>query len=82
MRWGVRNNVYMTMEEVEDLKKRFPDDYDKRIDKLSTYMSSKGVEWKYQDHYATILMWANNENKDKAKKQEKPKTKYNVGREI
>lgn len=67
MRWGVRNNVYMTMEEVEDLKKRFPDDYDKRIDKLSTYMSSKGVEWKYQDHYATILMWANNENKDKAK---------------
>ena len=70
LRWGVCNNVYMTMEEVEDLMQRFPDDYDKKIDKLSTYMRSKGVEWKYQDHYATILMWASRETKAEKKEKE------------
>ena len=77
LRWGVCNNVYMTMEEVEDLMQRFPDDYEKKIDKLSTYMRSKGVEWKYQDHYATILMWASRETKAE-KKEKEPKLKLGV----
>jgi hypothetical protein len=54
------NNVRLTDEELEKLKKKFPYDYNKRIDDLSIYISSKGD--KYKSHYSTILSWSRKNN--------------------
>ena len=54
--YGKYNNVLLSDDELETLKKDFPDDYDKRIDKLSAYMHSTGKC--YKNHAATIQLWA------------------------
>lgn len=53
---GTAGNVYLTEEELEKLKERFPYDWQDWIDKLSEYMASKGK--RYKSHYMTILTWA------------------------
>ena len=53
---GEYGNVIMKPEEYLQLQEDFPDDYKDRIDNLSRYMKSKGVD--YDDHYATIRKWA------------------------
>ena len=59
-KYGEHGNVILTDEEYEKLQQRFPD-YEKRIENLSAYMASKGK--KYKSHYATIMNWANMDNK-------------------
>ena len=53
---GEYGNVIMKPEEFLQLQEDFPNDYKERIDNLSRYMKSKGVD--YDDHYATIRKWA------------------------
>ena len=53
---GEYGNVIMKPDEYLQLQEDFPDDYKDRIDNLSRYMKSKGVD--YDDHYATIRKWA------------------------
>ena len=53
---GEYGNVIMKPEEYLQLQEDFPNDYKDRIDNLSRYMKSKGVD--YDDHYATIRKWA------------------------
>ena len=55
-RLGEFENVELTEEELEKLKERFPYDWQERIERLSSYMSSKGK--RYKSHYATILTWS------------------------
>ena len=57
---GTAGNVYLTEEELEKLKERFPYDWQDWINKLSEYMASKGK--RYKSHYMTILTW---ERKDR-----------------
>lgn len=61
---GKFENVLITEEELEKLKKRFPYDWEDRIERLSEYMSSKGK--RYKSHYATILTWARKDADRKA----------------
>ena len=49
---GEMNNVYLTDEEYENIKREFPDDYSERIDELSLYMATSGKS--YDSHYAAI----------------------------
>lgn len=63
---GEFKNVYLSEEELEKLKERFPYDWQGRIEKLSRYMASKGK--RYKSHYATILNWARRD-------EEKPRSK-------
>ena len=49
-------------EELDKLKKRFPADWQDRIENLSQYMKSKGKQ--YKSHYATILSWARKDDKE------------------
>ena len=42
--------------ELDDLRREFPDDWQKRIDRLSEYMASTGKH--YKNHLATIRVWA------------------------
>ena len=58
--YGKLKNVHLTDGEYESLKKEFPRDYERRIDDLSTYMASKGIN--YASHYGTILSWARKGN--------------------
>lgn len=68
-RYGEYDNVLLTDEEMEKLKKEFPD-IDERIERLSSYVASTGK--RYKSHYATIRNWARKENE-----QQKTKSKNN-----
>lgn len=59
-KYGEYNNVLLTDEQFEKLKAEFPFDYQERIERLSSYMASKGA--KYKDHLATIRNWARKDN--------------------
>lgn len=61
-KYGSFNNVYLSNDEYMKLKERF-NDYEDRIENLSSYIASKGD--KYKSHYATILNWARKEPKEK-----------------
>lgn len=52
---GEYGNVFLTEEQLNGLKADF-DDWQEKIDNLSRYMKSQGVE--YADHDATIRKWA------------------------
>jgi len=54
-KYGEYKNVLLTDEELEKLKKEFSD-WEDRIERLSSYIESKGA--KYKSHYATIKNWA------------------------
>ena len=62
---GEFNNVLLTDEELEKLKKEFSD-WNERIDKLSIYIGSSGKS--YKSHYLTILSWARKEKKGTGKR--------------
>ena len=54
--YGEYKNVLLTDADVEKLKKEFPNDWDKRIERMSAYMASTGKS--YKNHLATIRNWA------------------------
>ena len=57
--FGKYENVFLSDEQVAELKNEFPSDWEQRIERLSEYMESSGR--KYSNHLATILMWAREE---------------------
>lgn len=62
---GEYKNVILTDKELANLKEEFPD-WQKRIDRLSSYMASHGKT--YDNHYATIKRWAK-EDAEKGRKE-------------
>ena len=62
--YGIYQNVFLSDSEYITLQEEFPLDYDKQIDKLSTYM--KGTGKSYDSHFAMIRKWAS-EDMAKAK---------------
>ena len=54
--YGRYRNVKLTGTDLSKLKAEFPDDWQERIDRLSTYMDSSGKS--YKNHLATIRNWA------------------------
>jgi predicted phage replisome organizer len=54
-KYGVYQNVLLSDEELETLKTEFPD-WEKRVERLSEYIASRGD--KYKSHLATIRSWA------------------------
>ena len=65
-------NVILSDEEFEQLQLKFPADYQKRIENLSSYIASTGK--KYDSHYATIINWASKKAETKASGQNKSKS--------
>lgn len=67
-KYGILSNVYLTDLELVKLYERFGEaNAIKRIDKLSTYIDSKGAS--YASHYATILQWAMKEEDSSVSKE-------------
>ena len=61
-KYGEYKNVLLTDEEYEKLQNEFPNDYEERIERLSSYIASKGA--KYKNHLATIRNWARKDNNE------------------
>ena len=59
--YGHYQNVFLTDEELADLKASFPAVWEQYIEKLSEYMASTGK--RYQSHAATIRRWAGEDAK-------------------
>lgn len=55
-RYGTFKNVLLSDSELERLREAFPDDWEQRVERLSSYMASKGK--RYKNHLATIMTWA------------------------
>lgn len=67
-RYGSFKNVHLPPDEYKKLLERFGEaGAIDRIEELSLYIKSKGVEQKYKDHYATILAWERRDAKEKEK---------------
>lgn len=64
-KYGEYNNVLLTDDELEKLKKEYID-YEERIERLSSYVASTGK--KYKSHYATIRNWAKKDDEKTVKK--------------
>lgn len=60
--YGQFNNVKLTDDEYQKLKERFNSQTEIMIENLSEYIASKGK--KYSNHYATILRWSRQDNKE------------------
>ena len=58
-KYGEYKNVLLSDEDIEKLKTEFPTDWEERIERLSSYMASKGTS--YKNHLATIRNWARKE---------------------
>lgn len=66
--YGKFKNVLLTDAELQKLKDTYSD-WEERVERLSSYMKSKNKT--YDNHYATIELWAAN---DKKKEKEQPKS--------
>ena len=66
-KYGEYKNVVLSDEDMEKLKKEFPEDYEERIERLSSYIASKGIP--YKNHLATIRNWARRDETKKTKKE-------------
>lgn len=63
-KYGEYNNVLLTDEDYEKLVNEFPNDYQSRIENLSSYIASTGKS--YKNHLATIRNWARREKETAA----------------
>lgn len=60
-RYGTYKNVLLSDEDMFALRCEFPTEWEDRINRLSEYMTSKNKT--YDNHLATIRLWARNEQK-------------------
>lgn len=75
-KYGEYDNVLLSDEELDKLKRDFPTDYQDRIDRLSEYVASTGKT--YKNYLATIRAWARKEKQEQTynqpqQQEEKPK---------
>lgn len=70
---GEFQNVFLSAPELQELKTRYPNDYETKIERLSRYLASTGK--KYHDHYATLIDWL---QEDAAQEQPKSKSSYDL----
>nr|DAM62044.1 MAG TPA: Dna polymerase B [Caudoviricetes sp.] len=67
-KYGEYSNVLLSDTDLAKLKAEFPTDWEERIERLSSYMESKGKT--YKNHLATIRNWA---RKDRQSPSQQPR---------
>ena len=70
---GEFQNVFLSDSELSELKARYPEHYEAKIERLSRYLASTGKT--YRDHYATLLCWL---QEDAANEAPKVKSSYDI----
>lgn len=66
-------NVFLSDSEYNDLRTRYPQHYEAKIERLSRYLESTGKT--YRNHYSTLLDWL---EEDTAQEQPQTKSSYDV----
>lgn len=66
-------NVFLSDSEYNDLRTRYPQHYEAKIERLSRYLESTGKT--YRNHYSTLLDWL---EEDTAQEQPKKNSSYDV----
>lgn len=64
-KYGEYENVLLSDDDLEKLKSEYPNDYEKRIERLSEYIASTGKS--YKNHLATIRAWARRDKPENQK---------------
>lgn len=72
--YGEFQNVFLTDDDFSKLRQKYPLDYQKKIEELSTYMKSNGK--RYQDHYATLIRWIERSGVTQPKKESSSSIDY------
>lgn len=62
LHFGKFKNVFLTDEQLSELKTQFPTSYEEKINRLSEYMYQSGKN--YQDHYLMILKWVQEDKEE------------------
>lgn len=65
--YGRFQNVFLTDNEISELKQKYPLDYEREIEELSSYMESNGKH--YQSHFATLIRWIERKGVTQPKKE-------------
>lgn len=78
--YGEYKNVRLSKEEYKNLKEKLNSHTDIMINKLSRYMKSSGKT--YQNHYATILKWYEEDKEKLTQKSLNKKMNYDVGESL
>ncbi|MBM7549842.1 replisome organizer [Peptoniphilus gorbachii] len=78
--YGEFKNVRLSKEEYKNLKEKLNSHTDIMINKLSRYMKSSGKT--YQNHYATILKWYEEDKEKLIQKGLNKKMNYDVGESL
>ena len=63
---GQFKNVVLTQNELDELMCQYPNDYQKKIERLSRYLASTGKN--YQNHFATLIDWLKSDEAAQPKK--------------
>lgn len=71
---GELNNVYLSEDEIEKLRTKYPNIYEQYIEKLSNYIASKGR--RYKSHYAVIRTWIMNDAEQNGGPKDEPEFEY------
>ena len=71
--YGEFKNVLLSDSELSELKTRYPQFYEAKIERLSRYLAATGK--KYNDHFATLLDWL---HEDTTKEHPKEKRSYDI----
>jgi DNA replication protein DnaD len=74
---GRFKNVFLTQNELDELRTKFPNDYEAKIERLSRYQESKGRT--FDNHFATLLDWLEKDLNDKrSDERETNKASYDI----
>lgn len=74
---GRFKNVILTQNELDELKGKFPNDYEAKIERLSRYLESTGKH--YGNHFATLLEWLEKDTAEISNdKSDKRTSSYNL----
>lgn len=68
--FGTCQNVRLSLDEYDEVKNKFPQDYERLINRLSSYMAETGKA--YNNHFATLIRWGQ-EDAEKQQKEQKQK---------
>ena len=63
---GRFKNVLLTQSELDELKTKYPDDYQGKIERLSRYLENTGQN--YRNHFSTLLDWLEQDVKPKQRR--------------
>lgn len=74
---GRFKNVILAHNELDELKGKFPNDYEAKIERLSRYLKSTGKH--YDNHFATLLEWLEKDTAVNSNdKNDKRTSSYNI----